>query len=263
MNPELNLPPQPAVAATETAPQNIFNRLVGVWFSPGETFAEIGRAPRVLIPMLILMVMGCLGGYLMVERIPLRTFFSPGFEQAVASGRMSQEEADRQLETMTTGPVGKFTKVSIPLIGLIQSPIIALILVGICKLITMLSAGDNRFKPIFSVSLYTLLAIGLISTVLLVVVLFLKSPEDLDPNNLIGSNLAALLTLAFGKDGLPKFIMSLARWVDLFAIWMITLLSIGYAAVSRGVKTSTMAMGLGGIYTLLALCAAAWTAFRG
>src|SRR5215510_4070844 len=263
MNPEMNFPPPPAVEATETAPQNIFNRLIGVWFAPGETFAEIGRAPRVLVPMLILMVIGCLGGYLMVERIGIRNFFRPGFEQAVARGRMSPEDADRQLEAMATGPAGTVIKIVIPIFGLIQGPIIAFILFGIAKLISMLSSGDNRFKSLYSVTIYTFLAIGVINTVLLVLVLYLKSPEDLDPNNLIGSNLAALLSLALGKDGLPKFLMSLARWVDLLAIWMIALLSIGYAAVSRGVKTSTMAMGLGVLYTLIALCVSAWTAISG
>ncbi|MCI0664090.1 MAG: YIP1 family protein [Acidobacteria bacterium] len=263
MNPEMNLPPQPAVAATETAPQNIFSRLIGVWFTPGETFAEIGRAPRVLVPLLVLMVIGCLGGYLMIERIGVRNFFNKNFEPAVASGRMSQEEADKQLEVMTSGIAGTITKASFPVIGLIQYPIIALILVGVCKLITMLSAGDNRFKSLFSVTIYTLLSVGVITTVLLVLVLYLKAPEDIDPNNLLGSNLAAILALAFDKDGLPKFIMGLARWIDVFAIWMIALLSIGYAAVSRGVKTYTMAMGLGVLYTLIALGTAAWTSMAG
>jgi hypothetical protein len=41
MNPEMNLPSQPAVAAPESAPQNIFNRLIGVWLSPGETFGQL------------------------------------------------------------------------------------------------------------------------------------------------------------------------------------------------------------------------------
>jgi Yip1 domain len=198
----------------------------------------------------------------MVERIGLRTFFSPGFEQAVANGRMSQEQMDKQLEALTTGRTSTFIKALFASFGFIYLPI-ALILVGVCKLITMLVAGENKFKPIFSVTIYTFLAIGIITTLLTVIVLFLKSPEELDPNNLIGSNLAALLALFLDKDSLPKFIMGLARWVDVFAIWTITLLSIGYAVVSRGVKTSTMAMGLGVFYILFALLMAALSSLRG
>ncbi|MCI0336704.1 MAG: YIP1 family protein [Acidobacteria bacterium] len=263
MNPELSYASQSENVTPEPRPQNFFNRLIGVWFSPGETFAEIGRAPRVLVPMIVLMVMGCVMGYLMIERIGVRNFFNAQFEQAVASGRMSQEDADKQLDAMTTGTVAAFTKYSFPLVGLIQYPAMALFLVGICKLITMLIGGDNQFKPLFSVTLYTLLAVSVISSVLLLVLLYLKSPEEIDVNNLIGSNVAALLSLAFGKDGLPKFVMAFARWIDLFSIWMITLLAIGYAAVSKKVKASTMGIALGCIYVLVALIAAGWAAMRG
>lgn len=263
MNPELSYPSQSANVTPEPAPQNFFNRLIGVWFSPGETFAEIGRAPRVLVPMIVLMVIGCLGGYLMIERIGVRNFFSKQFEQTVASGQMSQEDADKQLDQFTSGTAGTFTKYSFPIVGLLQYPVIALILVGLIKLISMLMGGENEFKPLFSVTLYALLGVGVISFVLFVLVLYLKSPEDIDINNLVGSNLGAVLTMAFGKDGLPKFLMALARYVDIFAIWLITLLAIGYAAVSRRMKASTIAMALGALYALLAIGGAAWTSMRG
>jgi hypothetical protein len=138
----------------------------------------------------------------------------------------------------------------------------ALILVGLAKLITMLMGGDNEFKPLFSVSLYALLGIGIISTIVLVTVLYLKPPEEIDVNNLIGSNLAAILSMAFGKEALGKFVMAVARWVDVFAIWMITLLSIGYAAVTPRMKSSTFGIALGGIYLILALIAGLWASLR-
>ncbi|MGE0129144.1 MAG: YIP1 family protein [Blastocatellales bacterium] len=263
MNPELSYDAKPAGAESEPTPQNFFSRLIGVWFSPGETFAEIGRAPRVLAPMLALMIIGSVAGYLMIDRLTVRGFFSSQFNQAVASGRMSQEDADKQLEAMTTGPAGTITKWSFPVIGLIQYLVMALILVGLAKLITMLMGGDNEFKPLFSVSLYALLGIGVISSTLLIIVLYLKPPEEIDVNNLVGSNLAALFSVMFGKDGLPKFVMALARWVDIFGIWLITLLAIGYAAVTRKIKSSTFGMALGGIYLVMALIAAAWAAVTG
>jgi hypothetical protein len=216
-----------------------------------------------LAPILALMIIGSVTGYLMIGRIGVRGFFRPGFEQSVASGRMSQEQADQQLETMTTGPAAMAIKWMFPLIGLVQSLIMALILVGVAKLITMLMGGDSGFKPLFSVSLYTLLGTGLVSSVILIIVLYLKSPEEIDINNMLGSNLAALLTVAVGKDGLPKFIMSLARWVDVFGIWMLTLLAIAYGAVTKRVKSSSFGVALGGIYLLLALIAAAWATMMG
>lgn len=262
MNPELSYDSKPADVEPDK-PQSFLSRLIGVWFSPGETFAEIGRAPRMLVPIIALMIIGSATAYLIIDRIGVRGFFSPGIEQSVASGRMSREQADQQLEAMTAGPAATVIKWTFPLIGLVQSVVMALILVGVAKIITMLMGGDNRFKPLFSVSLYTLLGTTLVSSVILIIVLYLKPPEEVDINNLLGSNLAALLTMALGKDGLPKFIMSLARWVDVFGIWMVALLAIGYAAVTKRVKSSTFGMALGGIYLALALIAAAWATLTG
>jgi hypothetical protein len=263
MQPEMSYASQPAGATPEPAPQNFFSRLIGVWFSPGETFAEIGRAPRVLVPMLVLMVIGCAVSYLMIERIGVRGFFTPQFEQAVASGQMAQEDADKQLEAMTSGPAATFTKLVFPLVGLLQYPVLALILVGLAKLISMLMGGDNEFKPLFSVSLYALLGTAVVSSLVLIAVLYLKPPEEIDISNLVGSNLAALLTMALGKDGLPKFVMALARWADVFGIWLIALLAIGYAAVTRRMKASTFGIALGGIYLVAALIGALWATMRG
>jgi len=263
MNPDLSYASKPASAEPEPAPQNFFSRLIGVWFSPGETFAEIGRAPHVLAPMLALMLIGSVAGYLMIERVGVRGVFSPQLEQAVASGRMSQEDADKRLEAMTTGPAATITKWSFPVIGLVQYPIIALILVGLAKLITMLMGGENGFKPLFSVSLYAMLGTGIVTSALFIIVLYLKAPEEIDINNLVGSNLAALLSVMVGKDGAPKFVMALARWVDVFGIWLTALLAIGYAAVTRRIKPSTFGIALGVIYLLLALIAASWAALMG
>ena len=69
----------PATGATaseaEPKPQNFCARLSGVLFTPGETFAEIGRAPRVLIPLLCLAILGGLTQFAVTNRF--------GFENIV------------------------------------------------------------------------------------------------------------------------------------------------------------------------------------
>jgi hypothetical protein len=247
-------------SAPEVAPQNFFSRLIGVLFSPGETFKEIGRAPRLLLPIIAMMLIGSVVSYLLIERIGIQNFFKAQFDQAVTSGRMSPEDASKQLSQITTGTAATITKASFPVIGALQGLIMSLIVAGLFKLISLMMGTDNEFKPLLSVTVYAFLAVSLISSVLLVIVLFLKSPEEIDINNLIGSNLNALLTLLVGKDGLPKFIMAFARWIDIFAIWIISLLAIGYAAVSKRLKVSTAAISLGTVYVLIALLGAAYTA---
>jgi hypothetical protein len=99
-----------------------------------------------------------------------------------------------------------------------------------------------------------------VQSILLVAVMSFKSPADLtgtDIRTILASNLGALLSNLLGDDALPKFLMRLLGWVDIFAIWIIALLSIGYSAVSRKLKTSTAATWLGSLYGIIALIGAA------
>ena len=73
---------------------------------------------------------------------------------------------------------------------------------------------------------------------------------------------AALLPL-FGVTGLPKFVSGLLSYFDIFYIWKLILLGIGYAAVSPRLKSSTAVTICGLLGLLLAIVAAAWGALFG
>jgi hypothetical protein len=66
-----------------------------------------------------------------------------------------------------------------------------------------------------------------------------------------------VLASFLGEDDLPKFLMRLAGYIDVFAIWLIALLAIGYSAASRKLKTATAATWLGIAYGIIALIGSA------
>ena len=256
MTPERNM--------SESSPAPGFmSRLTGVWFSPTETFTQLGKRPDILIPLIILLVIGAIVGYVMIDRIGVQNFFSQGMRQAVEQGSMTQEQMDAQLAAMMSGRTPTIIKLGFIVSGAISNVLFALVAAAILRLVSMVMGIENGFKKLLSVCLYTFLAVGLISSILFVLILFLKSPEEIDIQNLVGSNLAALLTSMLGKDGLPKFIMNLARWVDVFALWMVGLIAIGFAAVSEKLKTRSALWVVGGIYAVVALCASLIATIRG
>ena len=251
----------PAQTEPETPPKSFVSRLVGAWFSPGETFAEVGRAPRPLLPLIALVVLTAISSFLLINRIGVSRFFGQGLEKAVASGRITQEQANQQLEAMTKRE--GIIKASFPLTGAVGALLVTLVIAGAFKLVTMVLGKDNGFGQVLSVTAYALLAVGIVQMVVMVALLYLKSPDDLDIQNLIGSNLGALLTMVTSENSLPKFVTALAAYVDVFALWKLVLLAIGYAAVTPKLKTSTAAGALGALYAIVAVIGAAWTAFRG
>jgi hypothetical protein len=242
-----------SVSPTEAIkPQNFFNRLKGVYVSPRQAFQEIGRSPRVLIPIIALIVIGLLLGYLITAKVDVQAVAAEQLEQLVAQGRITQEQFDQLKERMTSTPRWR-SVVSFPF----QLVLMALIIAGIAKLVSgvFLNAG-NRFKAILSVTLFAAIAVLLVERALFVLILFLKNPAELNAsgiNSLLASNLGAWIGSILGEDALPKFLMRLARWVDIFAIWKIALLAIGYSAVSQKLKTATAATWLAVAYGIIAL----------
>jgi hypothetical protein len=242
-------------------PRNFFSRLLGVYFSPRETFQEIGRSPRVLVPIIVMVVIGLLLGFYMTKRLDIQTMMVAQFDKQIAQGRMTKEQVEQQMPLMT-----KIAGIQILVAAALGNLIVSLIVAGVFKLVGTLIGAENRFKAVFSVTLYTIIAVSIISSALFVLILSFKDPGEIsfeNLNSLVSSNLGAILTSALGKDGLPKFIMKLAGWVDVFAIWMIALLAVGYSAVSQKLKTATAATCLGVLYGIVAVIGSIIGALRG
>jgi hypothetical protein len=240
MTPESNYASPAASSVPEAAPKSFLSRLAGVYFSPGETFAEIGRKPDFLAPIIALVLVGLLVGVVMVSRVDFMQPAVERIERGVASGEVTQEQADRQLSMMRSPGMAMFIKVTTILPVAVSLLVSALIAAGLFKLLSTLFGKENRFGALFSVTLYAFLGVAIVQSLLFAVVLFVKSPDEIDVQNLqnvVGSNLGALLAMAAGPNALPKFLMALASWVDVFSIWRIVLLAIGSAAEPMSAAT--------------------------
>jgi hypothetical protein len=250
-------------SAELVVPRSFFSRLGGVYASPNAAFQDVGRSPSVLMPMIALIILGMVSTYLLSLKVDLSELQAQAVEQVmdrqVAQGNMTQAQADQAKERAgsRTG-VGSIVSTIFSGLALV---LMALIIAAIAKLISATFLGaENLFKSLFSVTLYVSLAVGIVHTVLFLLVLYFKDPSSLglsDINSLVASNLGALLTSLLGEDALPRYLAKFLGWVDIFSIWKIALLSIGYAAVSRKLKTARAATWITAIYVVIALIAAA------
>ncbi len=243
-------------------PKNFFTRLSGVYFSPRETFREIGSSPQVLIPIIVLIAFSALVGFYLARNLDLGSMIADRMERAVAEGRMTREQMEQQISV-----ISKFAQVQLIAGSAFGSLAITLLIAAGFKLISSFIDATNRFKAVFAVSLYTMIAVSIIQSGLIILVIQVKGTGDLgltSVNSLVTSNLGAVLAGIWGEDALPKFFMQLAGFIDIFAIWIIALLAIGYAAVSRRLKTSTAAIWLGAAYAVIAIIGSAiGSAFAG
>jgi hypothetical protein len=256
MNPEMSYGAKPA--SDEAAPQNFFSRLIGVYFSPGETFAGMASAPRPVTPIIVLALLIVGSGAFAATKMPLEKMNEDRIQQQVASGQLSEERAEQQRDGYKK--VAPFMKFIIPISALIMSVAMIFAFAGLAKLVSAMMGIENKYMPLVSVMTYSILAISIVSTVIFMTLLFIKPLDEFDWKNPIGSNLAALLG-ALGIEGLPRFVKALLSYVDVFYIWKVALIAIGGAAVSRKVKTSSAMVYAGFIAVIIALIGSGFAMF--
>jgi len=258
MNPELSYGEKPASA--ETAPQSFFSRLIGVYFSPGETFAGMALAPRALMPIIVFVLFSVISITAITSRMPMDKINEDRLQQQIASGRINEEQAEQQREAMKK--FAPFMKFVLPIGFAIWAVASVFAFAGLAKLVSMMMGIENKYMPLVSVTTYTMLAISIVTTAIFALLLFIKPIDEFDWDNPIGSNLAALL-IALGVEGLPKFVKGLLSFVDVFYIWKVALIAIGGAAVSQKLKTSSAMVYAGLVASVIALIFATFGAIFG
>jgi hypothetical protein len=100
-------------------------------------------------------------------------------------------------------------------------------------------SGEVTFKQALAIVVWTFLAVGLISTPVMLTVLTLKGDWNVDPNQVVQANLGLLLD----KSTAAKPLWALFTSVDAFVLWMVFLLAVGFG-VSCKRKTSAALWGV-------------------
>jgi len=239
-------------------------RLAGVMFSPGDTFADVNRKPTVIAPILIAVavVVASTAFFSFWVNPDWDRILRPSVKQRIERGGQTATEEQIQQGVKYGKIFAKYT----PVIVAIFVPIFYLFLAGVFALGMMFIQAKTTFKKILSVVAWGGAATGLISGVVSIIVLLLQDKEtlaNLDPTKSSGiapTNLDAILSGMSVE--LPAALKAAASSLDIFSIWYMILLAIGLAAIagSRRItasKTGGMVFGLWAIYVCIKMGIAA------
>jgi hypothetical protein len=216
--------PQPVAPAPEKT--NPFGRLVGVLFSPDETFASIARRPDWVVPLLLFLVLAAVSGFVFAHHVD---FVSAARAQLEARGGMSADQMDRALRIQAS--IAKVASYCAP----IFSAIFYIVIAAILMLAYRMMGGEGEFRHYFSVTLYSWMPRFIQSVILTGILAFRTEPlgAELLPT-LVRSNLGFLV------DAKTQTVLfSLLTSLDIFTIWGLVLMAIGFAHVSRFSKAKS------------------------
>jgi len=216
----------------------IFEKIVGIFVSPKETFEALDRKPSWLVPFIITAVM-TLGMTILVRDI--------GMQDLIAKYQardMPQEVIDR-IVSQSQG-VGKYIQmVLIPVATLAIWAIFAAVML-FCG--NTLLGGSAKFKKIFSMISWSSL-VGCLSIIVSTVIILTKGTTQG-----VTTSLAVLMPVPALADK-PSFLYRLLSKFDLFTIWSLVLWIIGLAVIYKfsTKKTAGLVIALWAVWIVVSI----------
>jgi hypothetical protein len=220
-------------------------RIFGVLFSPKPTFEDIVRKPSWLLPTALMLLLGVAAAVGINQRMNWRNYVAQEIEKSPRASQLSAEDKEKQIEMGA-----KFAPISTYFFGSL-APVVIMLIVALIQLgaYNVLGGAGTNFKTSLAIVSHAFVP-SFISTLLFLVIIFLKDPGTIDLNNPIATNVAAFL-----PPDMPKWLEALCKNIDIFVLWVLTLIAIGFAATNprklKGGKSFAIAFGVFAAYVVL------------
>jgi hypothetical protein len=211
---------------------SFLSRVVGVFFSPGETFDDIARKPNILAPLIVGILATVAFSEVMLAKIGMERIIRAQLEQSGAAANMTPDQMEQRIAAGV-----KIGAIFTHLVGLFAVPIVLLIIAAVgLGIVNLIFGAKTRFSTAFSVTCYANM-VGVLGTILGIVMMLFGDPEHFNANAPVPTSLGFFLDQAHTS----KALFALATSLDLFTFWFMAILGIGFAATTNGkVKSSSV-----------------------
>lgn len=210
--------------------EGAWSRLIGSVVSPRTTFVSIARKPTWLLPVLLIVLVNIAVAYrqqrpgtkLVVPHaaIEQRLKSNPAFERLTPQQQAKElKEAEAMANGVITGAVYFGVIIGTPLVFLIIAAVF------LFAFNAVYGAGI-QFRQSFAVTSYASVPY-LVSSVVTLVLVWTRPPGTATAHELSVVSLATFLS-----PHARPWVLGLARSVNVFDVWTLGLLAVGYAAAS-------------------------------
>lgn len=237
-------PPPPPFAPTPPPPEvemSTPQTLTGIFFEPGRVFEALRSRPRFLTAGIIVL--------LLTIGVTVALF------QRVDMGEFIRQEMDRSPRNAQMGPEQKEMAVKIgKIIGAVIVPVIVVVEIAaggaIYLLAVMAFGGTITYKKALAVWVYSSLPPAVLGTIVALLVLFLKTPDTIDPKHLLVTNPGAFMN----PEASPALTTLLSQF-DILRFYGMFLAAIGLRKVAKISSGSawTIVIGLWLIFVILSV----------
>jgi hypothetical protein len=210
-------------AAAPDAP-SLAGILGQLFTAPREAFASLLPRPRWWIALAGVMALNLGFTAVWMSEVDPREFMTEQIEASPRAANLAPEQKAQVMEQqLSLFPV--FAWMGPVFVAILVFFVAALYLF----LFRFVRGGDITFGGSMGVVAWSFLAVGLISVPLLLGTIALKDEWNADPRTALLAGPAAFLD----KADTPAFLYSLLESIDLFTLWTLWLMAVGYAVAHR------------------------------
>jgi hypothetical protein len=240
------VPPTPGPGSvSESAPLSEGARIVNTFVAPSKTFSDLRGNANWWAPWLLISAVSLLFVFVMGRQIGFEQISKNAIAQSARAEQFEKLPPDQQAQQLQlSAAFARYISYSLPVLNLVIFAIIAAVLMATFNF----AAGASvPFKTSLAIVIYASLP-SIIGAVLGIISMF----SGVDPAGFNARNPVATNPAYFMDPMGNKFFYGMATALDVFIIWSIVLMGIGFASNGR-VKRSTAIAIVAGWYVLYKL----------
>jgi Yip1-like protein len=225
-------------------------RIVGVLVKPVETFRSIAQRPTWAVALVVLLVATGVNGFVLLNRVD-RDAFREQMRARIA--RQGREATEQQLDLTE-----KLTFSAGPFFGILFTLVLYFVGAGILMAMNVVG-GELRYKTSLAVLVHAIVPYALLALLAIPVALARESItlEEVQGGRLVPTNLAF-----FAPEDAGRRLVALLSSIDLFNVWVIALMIVGYAIAARVSKGAAAGVVIG-LWVVLVLIKVGFAGFGG
>jgi len=215
--------PLPPITGSEEPPLSALQRLMGIFYEPTRVFRNLRVHPRWLAALLVVGSVNAIYTAAFVQRLTPEYIVDFQMEKLADSPIKpppeSMEAAKENALQQAKQPIQRIQTAAKSFVGVF---VLASFVAGLCLLGVLAFGGRINFWQAFVAVLYAYVPTSVISKVLSLVILYLKSPDQIHPvlgaETLVQDNLGVLVTPA---DHPALYVLGSAIGVlSLYGLWL-------------------------------------------
>jgi Yip1 domain len=201
-------------------------RLVYTLIFPARNFEDLKHQPRWLVPWLVLTICSLASNVVLLQKADVREFIRKQINNSSHAALFEQlPPAQQEQQLQLSAKISEIQIYAYPVISFIVAIIVAALLMATFNYILK---STISFQRSFAVISYSLLPLSISFLLLMLVVMYSSNPQHIDLANPLATSPAIFL-----NPTKSKFLYQFATGLDLFKIWVVCLIGLGFQVNSE------------------------------